>query len=33
MTMVQALVNDPEVMVERARRLRNGTAKPIEGLI
>jgi hypothetical protein len=30
---VQALVNDPDALVERARRLRDGTAKPLEGLV
>lgn len=30
---VQALVNYPDALAERAQGLRDGTAKPIEGLI
>jgi hypothetical protein len=30
---VQALVNDPNALMERAQRLKDGTAERIEGLI
>ena len=29
---IQALVNDPDALTQRAERLRDGTAKPIKGL-
>lgn len=30
---IQALLNDPDALMARARRLWDGTAKPIEGLV
>ena len=30
---IQGLLNDPDALTQRAERLRDGTAKPVEGLI